>query len=111
MKWSQIILDVGLLYVKIALLFWAYFGFKSYTAEKRSSLTPSLKEQSIRYLAAIAVITVIGFFASHLRNLAGSEDDFDIFRADYGKGAEVFLALLPPVLFGVAEGFRTRKHE
>ena len=100
MKWEHIITEVFMLYLKFLGLYLAYALAKYCTAQKRSSTNPSWFEKVFRYAACIGVVSIIGFLAS---GLASGNDEID----EFACGAIVFLALLIPALFGVADGFTT----
>ena len=77
------------------LSFFAYMMCKLAILQKRSERNPPFGERIVGYLgciAAAAVVAFIAFFFSHF---------------DYNRGATVFLALLIPVLFGAADGYKT----
>jgi len=105
MKWGHIIAEVFVFYIKVAFVFLAYFGSKVFIAGHRPSLNPPFVKRIGGYLRCIAVVAVIALFAS--ASWEGEDEDRHIVSTDYNRGATVFLMLLIPALFGVADGYAT----
>ena len=105
MKWGHIFFEVFALYVKLAFVLLAYFGTRFIIAEKRPSRNPPFTKQIGGYLGCIAIVAVIAWFAS--ASWEGEDEERHVVSTDYNRGATVFLALIIPALFGVADGYAT----
>jgi hypothetical protein len=107
MKWGHIIVEVLVLYFKLAGVYLAYHFAQVSIAQNRPSLNPPFAKRIRGYLWCIAVVTVIALLAS--ANSEGDDEESQIVSMNYNRGATVFIALLIPVLFGATEGYRTRE--
>lgn len=103
MKWEYIIIEVIILYLKVAAVCLAYLFAKFYVAENKSSLKPSLIEKLFHYVQCAAVVAVIALVASGI-NVGRKEEYFD-----FNRGAIVFIVLILSVFVGVADGHNTSK--
>jgi hypothetical protein len=92
--WQHALSAAFFTYLKGAAIFTVYYFAKFLTADSRSA-KPALWERAYRYGGGTACIAFIGgAFANYVNN---------------SKGAEVFVMLLPAVLFGVTDGFTAPK--